>query len=80
METQIKHNNEHLNSDGIKLINIRFVTAETVEKAKELDARLLNYFGHGGLFNPEAMEHDKVRGLLLDLHTFVREIRGNYDK
>jgi hypothetical protein len=28
--------------------------------------RITQYLGAGGLFNPEAMEHDKVRDLLLD--------------
>jgi len=40
--------------------------------ADQLDERLKNYFGNGGLFNPEMMEHDKVRDLMRDLHDFVR--------
>ncbi len=31
-----------------------------------LVARITNYLSAGGLFNPEAMEHDKVRDLLID--------------
>ena len=41
--------------------------------AKGSDAELLwriqNYLALGGLFNPEAMEHDKVRRLLIDCRT-----------
>lgn len=29
--------------------------------------RIRNYFGNGGLFNPEHMEHQKVRNLLMDV-------------
>jgi len=32
---------------------------------KELCERITNYLASGGLFNPEAMEHDKVRDLLI---------------
>lgn len=32
-----------------------------------LDERVTNYLGNGGLFNPEHMEHDKVRDLIIDL-------------
>lgn len=31
--------------------------------------RIQNYLEHGGLFNPEMMEHDKVRDLLTDCRT-----------
>lgn len=31
-----------------------------------LVARITEYLGSGGFFNPEAMEHDKVRELLMD--------------
>lgn len=33
----------------------------------ELIARIQNYLGNGGLINPEAMEHEKVRDLMVDL-------------
>jgi len=39
-----------------------------------LKNRLLSYLGNGGLFNPELMEHDKVRDLMLDV---LNEIRAN---
>lgn len=37
------------------------------EKLKAaLSARITNYLRNGGLFNPEHMEHNKVRDLLID--------------
>lgn len=33
---------------------------------EELIARITNYLTVGGLFNPELMEHDKVRDLLME--------------
>jgi hypothetical protein len=32
----------------------------------ELEQRITDYLSSGGLFNPELMEHDKVRELLID--------------
>lgn len=31
-----------------------------------INERITNYLGNGGLFNPESMDHDKVRDLLID--------------
>jgi hypothetical protein len=36
------------------------------EQPQELEQRITAYLASGGLFNPEMMEHDKVRDLLLD--------------
>lgn len=33
--------------------------------------QLDSYFGNGGLFNPEMMDHDKVRKLLLDCQEYI---------
>jgi hypothetical protein len=35
-------------------------------KEQEIFGRIKNYLGNGGLFNPELMEPDKVRDLLMD--------------
>lgn len=35
--------------------------------------RLDSYFGNGGLFNPEMMDHDKVRDLLRDCRAYIIE-------
>ncbi len=32
----------------------------------DVSARITNYLSSGGLFNPELMEHQKVRDLLID--------------
>lgn len=34
---------------------------------KLLEERVQEYLNHGGLFNPEMMEHTKVRDLIMDL-------------
>jgi hypothetical protein len=34
--------------------------------------RIQGYLGNGGLFNPELMEHDKVRDLMLDCRAALR--------
>lgn len=39
--------------------------------------RIQDYLGNGGLFNPEAMDHDKVRDLILACRD---EIRGHKDE
>lgn len=33
--------------------------------------RINNYLGNGGLWNPEAMEHDKARTLLIDCRDYL---------
>ena len=38
---------------------------------KELLARISDYLQSGGLFNPEMMEHDKVRALILDIRAYL---------
>lgn len=35
--------------------------------------RINEYLAAGGLFNPESMEHDKVRSLLLDLRDALQK-------
>ena len=35
----------------------------------QIKQRLASYFGNGGLFNPEMMDHDKVRDLIQDCRT-----------
>lgn len=37
----------------------------------KLKRRIQNYLANGGLFNPELMEHDKVRDLLIDIRDFL---------
>lgn len=44
---------------------------------QELLARIQDYLGNGGLFNPELMEHDKVRDLLRDLGEYLAERLAN---
>lgn len=39
-------------------------------QAKALADRITNYLGNGGYFNPEMMEHEKVRNLLIDCREY----------
>lgn len=39
----------------------------------ELKQRIASYLGNGGLFNPEMMEHDKVRDLIQDCLNHIEE-------
>jgi hypothetical protein len=40
--------------------------------AGDLFSRVTGYIQSGGLFNPELMEHDKVRDLLIDCRDYLR--------
>lgn len=40
-----------------------------------LEERLTEYLALGGLFNPELMNHDKVRDLLIDLRATLAQRR-----
>ena len=46
---------------------------ETCMNKELLLARISDYLQSGGLFNPEMMEHDKVRALILDIQTYLHE-------
>lgn len=39
--------------------------------------RIKNYLGNGGLFNPEHMEHDRVRDLLMDCRTEIDRLHSS---
>ena len=41
-------------------------SGEGGEDAERLSARITEYLSAGGLWNPECMDHDKVRRLLID--------------
>lgn len=40
---------------------------------QEIQGRIQEYLQVGGLFNPEMMEHDKVRKLLMDILDYVED-------
>ena len=50
------------NSDWFPTLEIARIELEKIE----LSGRITGYLVAGGLFNPELMEHDKVRDLLID--------------
>ena len=41
------------------------------DKRIELLNGIYNYFNNGGFFNPEMMQHDKVRNMLLEIRTYL---------
>ena len=43
------------------------------ERLDELVDRITQYLSAGGLFNPELMEHQKVRDLLIDCRKALNE-------
>jgi hypothetical protein len=47
------------------------------EKGRELESRITEYLCAGGLFNPEYMDHEKVRDLLLDLRKYLTELSND---
>ena len=44
-----------------------------IDKKQELIERITEYLASGGLFNPELMNHDAVRDLLIDLREFLSQ-------
>jgi hypothetical protein len=45
---------------------IEVVIQEKSDEAPTVSERITDYLSAGGLFNPELMEHDKVRDLIID--------------
>jgi hypothetical protein len=45
----------------------------SVEELNSLLNRIQNYLECGGLFNPECMEHEKVRDLLIDCRAAIKK-------
>jgi hypothetical protein len=43
----------------------------SVTTAPELLSRIQNYLECGGLFNPEMMDHNKVRDLIMDCREYI---------
>jgi hypothetical protein len=44
------------------------------------EERITNYMENGGFFNPEAMEHDKVRDLLIDCRDELQRLRADSER
>jgi len=43
-----------------------------------IEERISNYLAVGGLFNPELMEHDKVRDLIIECRDTIASLRQRY--
>lgn len=50
--------------------------ADAIRRLRE---RVQSYLGNGGFFNPESMEHDKVRTLIIDLEAALAPLAGPVD-
>jgi hypothetical protein len=44
------------------------------QRVKDVCDRITQYLSVGGLFNPELMEHQKVRDLLIDARSVLSEV------
>lgn len=44
---------------------------ELISEVERLAEKAKEYLAHGGLFNPEAMNHGHVRDMVVDLNRFV---------
>ena len=42
-----------------------------IKKSQQLLNTIQDYLGNGGLFNPECMEHEKVRDLILEVREYL---------
>lgn len=62
---QIPVLNQYMIPDMTEII-LDAITKARKASAEELLGRIQSYLGNGGLFNPEMMEHEKVRELLID--------------
>lgn len=51
-----------------------------MKKLKEIADRITEYLCCGGLFNPELMEHDKVRQLLMDARAAINSLEVDLAK
>lgn len=51
---------------------MKIIKCQTIEiNRSDLLERIQSYLGNGGLFNPESMEHNKVRDLILDCNEYI---------
>jgi len=46
----------------------------------QLLQRIQNYLEMGGLWNPECMEHDKVRELIMDVRSYLVMVEETAEK
>lgn len=56
-----------------KFVKLRTVPAPMDPVKYGLLERVKNYLEVGGLFNPEMMDHDKVRDLIIDLRDYLEK-------
>jgi hypothetical protein len=49
--------------------------SKTIDSARSLTERITQYLCVGGLWNPESMDHDKVRDLLIDCREHLTKVQ-----
>jgi hypothetical protein len=55
-------------------------SSASTEAPDDILARVANYFEHGGFFNPELMDPQKVKQLLMDLADEIRRLRVEHTR
>jgi hypothetical protein len=45
-------------------------------KTNDIESRIQEYLSLGGLFNPELMEHNKVRDLIIDCRKEIANLKN----
>ncbi len=63
----------HYNKDDFPLYTTPQIKELSDEEIKPLLDRIQNYLECGGFFNPECMEHDKVRDLIMDCRAILKK-------
>lgn len=66
---QIADEDRMLNMSNLRLLK---ENKQKTLSASDLFSRVTGYIQSGGLFNPELMEHEKVRDLLIDCRDYLR--------
>jgi hypothetical protein len=53
---------------------------KTHRETQDVLMRIREYIGHGGLFNPDLMDHDKVRDLVVDCRDAIAAALAEIDQ
>ena len=67
---ELSKNVDELEEELLKAQQIKELNDEEI---KPLLDRIQNYLECGGLFNPECMEHDKVKDLIMDCRAILKK-------
>jgi hypothetical protein len=59
----------------MEMVRCLLLVWQTSMTAQEIQNLITEYLTAGGLFNPEMMEHEKVRDLLIAIRDYLNERR-----